>query len=126
MKIQDYKSFNENLGTPNDNNETEKFNKLSYKEKINFLIKTFGMDKDEAYEICQEDTTVDELPDEIKVYFEYESVWYNIIPTQCEYNGKVYRILNIDMQGGYFTLDDVDGDNYIGEIDMDECTPIKN
>lgn len=124
MKLQDYKSFNENLGTSND--EIELFNKLSYKEKINYLIDNFSMTKKEATEICQSDTTVDELPDEIKVYFEYESVWYGIIPSRCEYNGKVYRILNIDMQGGYFALDEVDGDDYIENIDMDECKPIKN
>ena len=57
-----------------------------------------------------------------------ESKW-NIIPSQCDYDGKVYRILNIDMQGGYFTLQDLNakrGDiQVIDNIDMDKCNPIK-
>ena len=57
-----------------------------------------------------------------------ESKW-NTIPSECEYDGKVYRILNIDMQGGYFTLQDLNakkGDiQVIDNIDMDKCNPIK-
>jgi hypothetical protein len=57
-----------------------------------------------------------------------ESKW-NTIPFECEYIGKVYRILNIDMQGGYFTLQDLNakkGDiQVIDNIDMDKCNPIK-
>jgi len=57
-----------------------------------------------------------------------ESKW-NTIPFECEYSGKVYRILNIDMQGGYFTLQDLNakrGDiQVIDNIDMDKCNPIK-
>ena len=57
-----------------------------------------------------------------------ESKW-NTIPSECEYGGKVYRILNIDMQGGYFTLQDLNakkGDiQVVDNIDMDKCNPIK-
>jgi len=57
-----------------------------------------------------------------------ESKW-NTIPFECEYSGKVYRILNIDMQGGYFTLQYLNtkkGDiQVIDNIDMDKCNPIK-
>jgi len=60
------------------------------------------------------------LPDEYK---------WNTIPSECEYDGKVYRILNIDIQGGYFTLQDLNakrGDiQVIDNIDMDKCNPIK-
>jgi hypothetical protein len=60
------------------------------------------------------------LPDEYK---------WNTIPSECEYDGKVYRILNIDMQGGYFTLQDLNskkGDiQVVDNIDMDKCNPIK-
>jgi len=54
---------------------------------------------------------------------------WNTIPSECEYDGKVYRILNIDMQGGYFTLQDLNakkGDiQVIDNIDMDKCNLIK-
>ena len=57
-----------------------------------------------------------------------ESKW-NTIPSECDYDGKVYRILNIDMQGGYFTLQDLNakkGDiQVVDNIDMDKCNPIK-
>jgi hypothetical protein len=57
-----------------------------------------------------------------------DSKW-NTIPSECEYDGKVYRILNIDMQGGYFTLQDLNakkGDiQVVDNIDMDKCNPIK-
>ena len=57
-----------------------------------------------------------------------ESKW-NTIPSECEYDGKVYRILNIDMQGGYFTLQDLNakkGDiQVVDNIDMDKCNLIK-
>lgn len=57
-----------------------------------------------------------------------ESKW-NTIPFECEYSGKVYRILNIDMQGGYFTLQDLNTKKediqVIDNIDMDKCNPIK-
>ena len=57
-----------------------------------------------------------------------ESKW-NTIPFECEYSGKVYRVLNIDIQGGYFTLQDLNakkGDiQVIDNIDMDKCNPIK-
>lgn len=53
---------------------------------------------------------------------------WNTIPSECEYDGKVYRILNIDMQGGYFTLQDLNvkkGDiQVVDNIDMDKCNPI--
>ena len=57
-----------------------------------------------------------------------ENKW-NIIPTKCLYQNKVYRILNIELQGGYFTLQDPEatkrGDLMILEnIDMDLCDPI--
>ena len=54
---------------------------------------------------------------------------WNTIPSECKYDGKVYRILNIDMQGGYFTLQDLNakkGDTQVVDnIDMDKCNPIK-
>lgn len=62
-----------------------------------------------------------------EVIFGYKSKW-NMIPGSCEYKGKAYRILNIDMQGGYFTLCDTEakkGEIQVFEdIDMDECNPI--
>lgn len=57
-----------------------------------------------------------------------ESKW-NIIPSRCEYNGKTYRILSIDLQGGFFTLQDLEakkGDvQVLTDVDMDKCNPIK-
>lgn len=54
---------------------------------------------------------------------------WNIIPSQCLYQNKVYRILDIDLQGGYFTLQDPEAKErgdlmVIDNIDMDECYPI--
>jgi len=54
---------------------------------------------------------------------------WNMIPTHCIYLDKVYHILNIDMQGGYFTLSNPDaikrGDTMIlDNIDMGLCDPI--
>lgn len=56
-----------------------------------------------------------------------DSNW-NMIPSLCEYQGKRYRILSIDMQGGYFVLQDLEakkGDvQVLTDIDMDHCKPI--
>lgn len=56
-----------------------------------------------------------------------ESKW-NHIPNRCEYKGKVFRILSIDLQGGYFTLHDINSVKgqvqVLSDIDMDECNPI--
>jgi len=50
--------------------KSENFNKLSYKDKIKFLEDTFALSKREVYEICDEDTNVCDLPDEIKYEFD--------------------------------------------------------
>lgn len=59
-----------------------------------------------------------------------EETKWNIIPTNCKYLGKVYRILNIDMQGGYFTLQNVQAQKgevqVLENIDMDECFPVED
>lgn len=60
---------------------------------------------------------------------EYQNqIKWNMIPGECEYNGKVYRILNIDMQGGYFTLYDTEAKKgevqVLDDIDMEKCNPI--
>jgi hypothetical protein len=51
------------------------------------------------------------------------------LPGRCEYNGKTYRILDIDMQGGYFTLQDLDakkGDiQVLDNIDIEQCKLLK-
>ena len=56
-----------------------------------------------------------------------DSRW-NMIPDRCEYNGKIYRILNIDLQGGYFTIQDLEAERgdvqVLDDIDMDKCIPI--
>jgi hypothetical protein len=56
-----------------------------------------------------------------------ESRW-NMIPDRCEYNGKIYRILNIELQGGYFTLQVLEAERgdvqVLDDIDMDKCIPI--
>jgi hypothetical protein len=56
-----------------------------------------------------------------------ESRW-NMIPDRCEYNGKIYRILNIDLQGGYFKIQDLEAERgvvqVLDDIDMDKCIPI--
>ena len=56
-----------------------------------------------------------------------ESKW-NMIPSECLYKGKIYRILNIEMQGVYFTLYDKEAKKgevqVIDDVDMDECYPI--
>ena len=52
---------------------------------------------------------------------------WNMIPSQCEYDGKIFRILNIDMQGGYFTLQDLEakkGDVQVIEVDMLDCNVV--
>ena len=62
-----------------------------------------------------------------EVIFGYKSKW-NMIPGNCEYKGKTYRIINIEMQGGYFTLHDTEAKKgevqVLENIDMDECNPI--
>lgn len=58
-----------------------------------------------------------------------EDTKWNFIPSKCEYLGKVYRILSIDMQGGYFTLQDLSAKRgevqVLGDIDMCKCNPVK-
>lgn len=47
-----------------------KFNKLSHKDKIKYLVDNFGMDKVEALEICPDSKTkASDLPKEIKDNF---------------------------------------------------------
>lgn len=58
---------------------------------------------------------------------EKEYQW-NFIPNKCEFNGKIYRILNIDMQSGCFTLQDTNAEKgeiqVFEDIDMEDCNPI--
>lgn len=49
--------------------KSEDFNNLSYEDKIKFLEDKFAVSKREAYEICDKDTKVCDLPDEIKYEF---------------------------------------------------------
>ena len=50
------------------------------------------------------------------------------IPTECVYKDKKYHILQIDIQGGFFTLYDSTakkGEVQVLEcIDMEECCPV--
>ena len=51
--------------------EITKFNKLSHKDKIKYLVDNFGMEKVEALEICPDSKTkVSDLPKEIRGHFE--------------------------------------------------------
>lgn len=45
------------------------------------------------------------------------------LPGKCIYQGKEWRILNIDMQGGYFDLHDPEL-GMLEHIDIEECKPI--
>lgn len=53
---------------------------------------------------------------------------WNKIPTECVYKGKKYRILSIEMQGGFFTLQDLTAEKgevqVLDNINMDECTNV--
>lgn len=51
-------------------------------------------------------------------YMKSKEHW-NMIPTHCEYNGKVYRILNIDIRNSSFTLQDLEDD-----VDMSDCNVV--
>ena len=44
-------------------------------------------------------------------------------PTQCIYKGKTYRILMIDLQGGFFTLHDPN-EGVLDLIDIEACEPV--
>lgn len=63
------------------------------------------------------------------LFHETTDVMSNMIPSECEYDGKNYRILNIDMQGGYFTLQDAEAKKgnvqVLENIDILSCRPIK-
>jgi hypothetical protein len=77
--------------------------------------------------IDNKNTEVDNTDKKLHISDVSESKW-NMIPDRCEYNGKIYRILNIELQGGYFTLQDLDvergGIQVLDGIDMDKCIPI--
>lgn len=64
----------------------------------------------------------------IKRFNESDQEKWNMIPSECEYNGKTYRILNIDLQGGYFTLQNLEAkkgeEQILDDIDIDECNPV--
>jgi len=56
-----------------------------------------------------------------------EDYKWNMIPSKCEYCNKIYNIVSIDLQGGYFTLynpEAIKGDVMIYNVDMEECNPI--
>ena len=66
------KSFNEHQENLNisDDSEITKFNKLSHKDKVKYLVDNFGIEKVEALEICPDSKTkVSDLPKEIRGYF---------------------------------------------------------
>jgi hypothetical protein len=48
-----------------------------------------------------------------------------MIPNKCILNGKIYDILNIDLQGGYFTLFNPEAKRYevriINWVDIEDC-----
>jgi len=62
------KKFNEYFDTEY-SYDIDDFNKLSHKDKIEYLVDNFGMEKVEAMEICPDNTNFEDLPDEIKGYF---------------------------------------------------------
>lgn len=105
--------------------------KLSQTKIIDYLLKCYGIDNTfifskpihQMISDFEKDIRKDWLS---KLNDEYK---WNTIPSECEYGGKVYRILNIDMQGGYFTLQDLNakkGDiQVVDNIDMDKCNLIK-
>ena len=50
--------------------EINKFNNMSHKNKIKYLVDNFGMEKIEAMEICPDSNTkVKDLPKEVRGYF---------------------------------------------------------
>jgi len=53
---------------------------------------------------------------------------WNKIPTDCVYKSKNYKILSIDLQGGFFALQDLSSEKgdvqVIENVNMDECLPI--
>lgn len=53
---------------------------------------------------------------------------WDMIPDKCEYNGKIYRILSIDLQGGCFILHDTNAKlgevQVLDDVDMEECNVI--
>ena len=54
------------------NPEIDKFNSMSKKNQIMYLVKNFALDTKEAIELCDigdDKITVDDLPDELKDYF---------------------------------------------------------
>lgn len=70
-----------------------------------------------------------QIPNKLKREDEFQrQIKWNIIPDKCNYLGKKYKILDIDLQGGYFTLCDLEakrGDvQALTDIDMELCDPI--
>jgi hypothetical protein len=58
-----------------------------------------------------------------------ESKW-NMIPDKCEFDGKIYSILDIDLQGGFFTLYNPEAEvgeiQVLNDVDMDLCNVISS
>jgi hypothetical protein len=106
--------------------------KLSESHITDYLLKCYGIENPAFLFSKPANEMISEFQKEIRKDWlnklNDESKW-NTIPSECEYDGKVYRILNIDMQGGYFTLQDLNakkGDiQVIDNIDMDKCNLIK-
>ena len=68
--IKNFTELTESLNMSDVNNsEIDKFNNLSLNNKRKYLVDNFSVDIIEAMEICDDDTTVDDLPEEIKSYF---------------------------------------------------------
>lgn len=67
----DEHSKNEKLNISDvSDSQITKFNKLSHKDKIKYLVDNFGMEKVEALEICPDSKIkVSDLPKEIREYF---------------------------------------------------------
>ena len=69
--IKTFEQHQENLNISDvSDSEINKFNNLSHKDKIKYLVDNFSMEKVEAMEICPDNSImVDDLPDDIKGYF---------------------------------------------------------
>jgi len=108
-----------------------RIDKLSESHITDYLLKCYGVENPAFLFSKPANEMISEFQKEIRKDWlnklNDDSKW-NTIPSECEYDGKVYRILNIDMQGGYFTLQDLNvkkGDiQVVDNIDMDKCNTI--
>jgi len=83
----------------------------------------------EKHLLCYGENRPDDITIKRHIKVFKEERWH-LIPRRCEYNGKIYSIINIDWETKLLSLQDINVKDglylqVIGGIPMESCNPLK-